>query len=382
MPAAAIKKSEVKTPPAPDLRLHDGSKWTGPDGRRWTEKEVLAELRRLNAPADKGGGGLSYKSIALGIGVDQGHLHRILAGETHPRTNKTFRPSHKLLKSMIVYLTVSRQTEEYNAQFGPDGGVGTSIPFTETIVAKSFFNLAALALAKPTIAMFCSETSVGKTVAMQEYCRRNPAAIYVHATPWRSSRIHIVNAIWRSLGMRNLGRRSKRCYEQCEDVIRCLAAPEASSASARILLIDDAHSLQYDALETIRCIHDETANDKRPGLPIILAGTTRLNQTVVLSGDAHQMYEQLRARVGLTRFIGKPTADDVLAIAQASAPRGAKFDAKAIEFLCQLALNLGAFRLIRHVVSLLPILAGKAKVDFSRPIGRDDLANAATLIGR
>jgi DNA transposition AAA+ family ATPase len=65
---------------------------------------------------------------------------------------------------------------------------------------------------------------------------------------------------------------------------------EALLGTGRAIIVDEAHQLQPETLETLRDIHDEA------GVPIILAGTMKLNDQV---NDQELYFGQLSSRVAI-----------------------------------------------------------------------------------
>lgn len=63
---------------------------------------------------------------------------------------------------------------------------------------------------------------------------------------------------------------------------------DALKGTDRVLMIDEAHQLSLDAIEVIRDIHDTC------GIPVILAGTKRINDKC---SDDHEFFGQLTSRV-------------------------------------------------------------------------------------
>jgi DNA transposition AAA+ family ATPase len=120
--------------------------------------------------------------------------------------------------------------------------------------------------------------------------------------------------------------------------------------------VDDAHVLSYPVLECLRDLHDEA------NVGIVLAGTTRLSGRVSLAGDAHQMYEQLRARVQITHKLGKPSPSDVEAVARAWAPEGVAITREAMDWLAHAAVGLGALRVVKAHVRMALRLGGDMRI--------------------
>lgn len=65
---------------------------------------------------------------------------------------------------------------------------------------------------------------------------------------------------------------------------------EALQGTGRAIMVDEAHQLHPDALEMVRDLHDQA------GVPVILAGTVRLNEAV---SDTAQFFGQFSSRVAL-----------------------------------------------------------------------------------
>jgi len=308
-------------------------------------KVILERLRELRRIGEAAGEPIPFENMANGVGVHNGTLSRALAGKQ--------KPSEQFCRKAWTYIRLMEMRAE-------DPHVDGRI--VETSVTRRVRKLCRYCQVERCIGMLVSETSCGKTEALRAYARSNPSAIYVHATARTDSIAGMVDGIWRaSKAFRDPGgssrHRGKRVREKWDDIVRGFTT---SIVSARVILIDDAHVLNFRVLEALREIHDET------NLGIVLAGTTRLQARVTASGDAHQMYEQIRARVMVIRVIRKPSPTDVAAVAAAWAPPTARFTPRAMQYLQTLSQGLGALRVVKAHVRMALRLGGKHKIDADR----------------
>ncbi|HUX03061.1 MAG TPA: ATP-binding protein [Phycisphaerae bacterium] len=313
--------------------------------------ELLKEHRR-QAESDARGKGLKRPGIVGGmaraIGVNIGNLSSVLKG-TRPAGQSFCRKAWHWMQ-----LNAMREDDDAAEAAQAQGGTIVASPRTpivETSVTRRVGRLCQLCLLERTMGMLIGEAGSGKTLALRAYAAQNPAAIYVKANNTSTAtKRGMLDAIWRDSGLRG----KHTLSEQWRRLVRWLAGGEQTSI--RIVLVDDAHLLPYSVLEAIRCLYDEA------DVGIVLAGTTRLQSSVTVSGDAHQMYEQLRSRIGIVRVLGLPIQADVAAVA-ASVRKGLRFTPEASRWLAELSLSLGGFRLVRRCVGIALRLGGADKID-------------------
>ncbi|MFA5123598.1 AAA family ATPase [Zavarzinia sp.] len=317
-------------------------------------KDVLELVRSrvqhttLDRPYDPSDPRPAKKTAALSIGVHEGTLGRYLDGKAEP--------SEDFRRLAWTWLTLeeARELDEAEGRAAPRIA-GAAEPLAETTVVRRVERLCKLCLQERIIGMVYSETSCGKTTALKAYAAGNPAAIYVKASVVRTStKRGMMASIWKGAARRG---KDRSLSDRWDDLIEYLAGGDPSRPSTRLIIVDDAHVLPYAVLEALRDLHDEA------GVGIVLAGTTRLHSRVTLAGDAHQMFEQLRARIGVVRRVGKPDRPDVEAVARAWAPPGLEFTAEALEWLADLAKQLGALRLVKHHVRMALRIGGADRVN-------------------
>ncbi len=332
-------------PPPRDAPVSPGAPTAADAEELPPAKVILERLRELRRIGEAAGEPIPMENMANGVGVHNGTLSRALSGKG--------KPSDDFCRKAWTYCRLMEMRAE-------DPDVDGRI--VETSVTQRVRKLCNYCQLERCIGMLISETSAGKTEALKAYAKRNPSAIYVHATARTDSIAGMVDGIWRaSKAFRDPGRSSrhhgKTVRDKWDDIVRGFTT---TVVSARVILIDDAHVLNFRVMEVLRELHDET------NLGIVLAGTTRLQARVTASGDAHQMYEQLRARVMVVRVIRKPSPKDVAAVAAAWAPPKARFTKAAGEYLFTLSQGLGALRVVKAHVRMALRLGGKHKVDVPR----------------
>ena len=327
-----------------------------PSGREIVER--LLEVRRVAGAA---GQKLSLEAMADVAADPAGHLGRVVSGKA---------------KASADFRRKAWQWIQLREMRADDADVGR---VAETTVTRRVARLCAYCQVERCMGMLVSETSAGKTTALAAYAQSNPAAVYVHGGNRTNSALRMIDAIWRRAGFRQPASRHGRkgLADKWDDVVRAFSAAGGAGVTARIVLVDDAHSLSFSAIEALRELHDET------GVGIVLAGTTRLEERLTLAGDVNQMYEQVRARVMMTLALGRPAAADVEAVARAWAPPKARFTAAALRWLTDLSAGLGALRLVKAHVRTACRLGGRHKVDVAREaIDEAHLAAAHELLHR
>ncbi len=140
----------------------------------------------------------------------------------------------------------------------------------------------------------------------------------------------------------------------------------ALRANPRLVIIDQADTLPFKALEAVRAIHDTT------GAPIVLSGIDgRLYQRLTrrnMREDAAQVFSRISAYLRLKA----PTRDDV----ETAAARYGIKAARSIDYLHERAAIPG----MRTVVMLCEDARDVAEVNGSRTVGFDHLQKAATYL--
>lgn len=137
-------------------------------------------------------------------------------------------------------------------------------------------------------------------------------------------------------------------------------------ANRRLIIVDQADTLPFKALEAIRAIHDTTA------APVVLSGIDgRMRKRLErrnLREDAAQIY----SRVSAFLTLNPPTREDIETIAAAHGIKGAR----AIDYIHRRAAIVG----LRSVITLCEDAKDVAEVNSSRTVGLEHLQKAAEYL--
>lgn len=201
-----------------------------------------------------------------------------------------------------------------------------NLKFAETSAAKDIFKIANYSLHAGKIGVVTGVAGCGKTIAAEEYKRKNPTTILVRVTPLVTPRtlledicteLKIPKAFYRDTMFKSIVNRLK--------------------GTNLLVIIDEGENLNTQCLEVTRRIQDFT------GVGMLLLGTNRLLDR--LRGQRKEL-QQLFSRVGIQKEIKLLVLNDVKAILQINFPAAAKF---ANTFL-QLSKQNG--RLLEHLIAL------------------------------
>lgn len=165
-------------------------------------------------------------------------------------------------------------------------------------------------------------------MALRKYAADHPDTIYIAARPSMRSPKPIIKKLLRALGNKNF-----LPMDEMVDAIN-----EILMGSGRLIIIDEAQHLTLHALETLRCIIDET------GCGMVLAGNKHIYDRMFGRGEAQ--FAQLFSRVGIRRHLQGPSIEDVRLIFASS---GRPLPEDCLAYLCNAANKPGG---IRYAVKL------------------------------
>ncbi len=179
------------------------------------------------------------------------------------------------------------------------------------------------------ITLIYGGAGVGKTETLLEYQRSFNNVWLVTASPATSTTPAILEEIALAMGFKQMPFGSSRLQRE---IIRKMTGTNG------VLLIDDAQSLNINALDTIRTIYDATK------IGVVLCG----NESVYsrMSGNRAAYLDRLHSRIGKYLPLRRPLPADVddLVAAQGIS------DAKIHTLLREVAKKSGALRLVAKVL--------------------------------
>ncbi|MEM9881400.1 MAG: AAA family ATPase [Planctomycetota bacterium] len=152
--------------------------------------------------------------------------------------------------------------------------------FVETEVARRMLVVIGKTIELSSMSLITSDAGRGKTLTLKAAESIHPSSIYLRVR--RDCRMpkQLVAAVATAIGVPVRG----TTHAVTSSVIDRLAG------RGRTLLIDEAHQLTPDGLETVRDLHDEA------GCPVVLAGTVRLTEAV---DDPAVFFGQFSSRIAL-----------------------------------------------------------------------------------
>ncbi len=236
-----------------------------------TEEEAIAAIFRYKESTGK-----TQTIIAKELDISSGALSAFLAG--------TYKTPHTIVPKIVQLLNIAGQKEI--APVEPS--------FHETTVSKSVINTISYCHIQGKMAVVYGDAGVGKTMAINEYCRKNNAAIKITISPVYSSMSGVNELLAVELGVRE--RVSRKIYA---DIISKL------KDSGRVIIIDEAQHLTVRTLNHLRCLADES------GVGIALIGNDEVYSKMKGSGRAD--FAQLFSRIGMRKQVltTTNTKDDI-----------------------------------------------------------------------
>ena len=176
------------------------------------------------------------------------------------------------------------------------------VKFLDTSVSRKIFNLIDLAHTECDMAVLTGEYGMGKTVALQEYARRNPDVALVEVDAGYSP-LDVFTDICKHLDIvcaQSLGIMRQKVLEKLTN-------------SGRLIMVDEAEHLNKRSLEMLRRLHDKA------GIGLLLAGQKRLYHNLKKEQGE---YGQLFSRVGMYMHIADPlTEEDCKAVVLSRIPK-------------------------------------------------------------
>lgn len=242
----------------------------------------------------------------FGYAREQGWSFRILESEVKLSTTTLFRvfkgQYSAALDNVVEKITTFRKLVE-------ERGTANDLAFVETSVSRKVFRTCEWALVSQTLAFIYGNSQIGKTVALEEYARRNNHG--------QTKLVRMPASAGVQLFMKEL---AKACYVSPNSSFENLRERVLNSITGNnLIIVDELHQvfLSYQrgsavkCLEVLREIHDRTK------CGMVLCGTTRLRHELML-GQHQEMLEQFKRRGVLEVLLpAKPPGRDVEAIAKA-----------------------------------------------------------------
>lgn len=232
-----------------------------------TEKQNITEekARRLilNYKKDTG---KSQSLIAQELGISGAQLSSFLNG--------SYKAPHTIIPKIQSLMSVSEQKS-----------IAPREPsYVPTKVSKAVINAISYSHIQGKIAVVYGDAGVGKTMAINQYCKENSLAIKITISPSYASMSGVNELIADKLGVRE--RVSRKIYAEIISKLK---------DSGRVIIIDEAQHLTVRTLNHLRCMADES------GVGITLVGNDEVYTKLKGSGRAD--FAQLFSRIGMRKQV-------------------------------------------------------------------------------
>jgi DNA transposition AAA+ family ATPase len=209
--------------------------------------------------------------------------------------------------------------------------------------SKSFCSTTAATLMWEVM-QFCDErrkmgavlapSGTGKTDTCIEYKKQNRPTVYVTA----HIKSHTAGAVLKLIAKPLIGTIYRHSLAELLD-----AVIERLKGSSRLLLIDDAHFLSWEAFEMVRKIHD------CGGVGVVYVGQERLYDQMRGTDPKGYLFDQIYSRIAIKRERFQIKKQDVRMVAN-SICKG--LDKPCIDFLYEKARGKGRLRKMRNLLDV------------------------------
>lgn len=239
---------------------------------------------------------------------------------------------------------ITEAIEQFMSTLDERRSLVTQTAFVETSIALKVLSLLKKATLLTKIAVIAAESGTGKTKTLQWYWTQHPRTVYLKANATFISRHHasvwpLVRKLMLALGTAAANGNTQRQAESYDVIVNALRG------TGRPVIIDEAQFLTPEALDLVRCIHEEA------DVPFILGGNETLYERAVGSSRGAAAFTQFQSRsfrAHLTTAEIKPS--DVTLIAEQLIGVDVARDAAPI--LLDQARSAGGFRRLVSVLQL------------------------------
>ena len=207
--------------------------------------------------------------------------------------------------------------------------------FCRTSVATQMWEVLQFCDSRQKMGAILAPSGSGKTEVCLEYKRRNRATVFVTSDISTRSIGTVVRLIVRHTGGVP---RSGTISDMLHTLIDRL------KGSQRLLIIDDAHFLSWEAFEVIRKLYDSAK------IGIVYLGQERLYDQMRGANNKAYLFEQIFSRISIKHERFTIKRDDVKLILTSMCPSG--LDKGCTDFLYKKACGKGRFR---SMVNLLEV---------------------------
>jgi DNA transposition AAA+ family ATPase len=184
-------------------------------------------------------------------------------------------------------------------------------------------------------------SGVSKTLTASKYQEENRNAVIITANPTRMSLHKIIKEISYKVGSVT-GRSSNEIFDGINEKLR---------NSEKLLIIDEAHFLDWQSFEAIRGIYDAI------GVGVVYLGMPKLYSQ--MRGNKSYLWDQILSRISISRSVGKIEKEDVKLISDSIHPGLPK---SCLNYLHEVAQRPGKLRVLVELLKQAVEVSKKEKI--------------------
>lgn len=286
-------------------------------------------------------GALTQAALAKQSGISGGALSAFLGGNYRGNNENIAKKLQPVLESTKARATAVLSVKE------PE--------MVETAVTEQIQAGLKYASNRNDVVVIYGAPGIGKTITLERYVNFNPTALFMTASPNIRSGRDIMEELLERAGKKAEGR--NRLLEK--NLINLL------KDSNRMIIIDEAHFLRLDGLETIRRIYDATH------CPLVLVGNPKIME--IITEKNRTITGQFFSRAVRMALDGKIPMQDVEKIVLQN---GVTLAADCLQELYRVANQIGALRLMTKLF----LFAWTMATDRRENISLEHILNAKSII--
>lgn len=229
-------------------------------------KKIVEELEGIAEKYE-----LSQNQLASKIGISSSVVSQIYSGD------------YEYNAESFVFI----QIEKFIERMG--------MKIYETKLLKVVENMLDASFTGKKLSVITSESGAGKTVAIEQYCLRNPAAIHVRVNEVFTKK-YLLQKLLKACNNDFDGMSSQLMFDSLSDIL---------SRRHRLVVIDEAERLTYNELELMRDLYDQG------NIGLVLAGLPKLRQLLQKGRNLRENPVQLYSRVNHQKIVDILEESDV-----------------------------------------------------------------------
>lgn len=206
--------------------------------------------------------------------------------------------------------------------------------FCSTTAATLIWEVLQYCDAKQKMGAALAPSGTGKTETCKEYKRKNRATVFVTADVTTKSPSQILRRIIEQVG--GVGRKTST-----SEFLQALI--ERLKGSKRLVIIDDAHFLNWESFELVRKLHD------CGGCGVVYVGQERLYEQMKGQDGRAYLFDQIFSRIAIKRDKFQILKKDAVAVSE-SLVQG--LDKDCLDYLYQRAKGKGRYRYMANLIDV------------------------------